>query len=161
MLMVPKEFASLLTTVAPPVHNAGVAACPSLAGGGHPGARQADCHRCIASHGAGAREIIATVSSRLEPRRLVQPRGIAAARAAARAHSPPHGSIGYGVGRYHRAPPRGNDPGPRDLPRSGALLSPPCGQGQRVALAKPDAAGPPSRGQARLGLALFDGAGSF
>src|SRR3954447_6404481 len=63
--------------------------------------------------------------------------------------------------RHHRAPARQTHQGQRDLPRPGPLQPRPLRQGERLALAQPDVAGPGPLGRAGLGAALPDRTGAL
>ena len=63
--------------------------------------------------------------------------------------------------RHHRAPPRQAHQRQGHLPRSGALVRGSLRQGQRPALAQPDAAGPDPLGGAHLGAAVPDRPGAL
>jgi hypothetical protein len=143
----------------PPVDEAGVAPRTSADGRSQAGPRHTDCSGRLAGHGPGPGDVLAAVSSRLDPRRLVERGRIASAPAPAAASPGPRRSMGHGWGGHPGAPPWRDEPGSREGSRSGALLPQPEGPRARVARGEPHALGPQALGPAGLGRPVLDGAG--
>src|SRR3954451_8636089 len=143
----------MLRAALPPTH---LAARPGAAAWRHLGAGPAHGDQHLAHRrappGAAGREIPPRAETRPPGRAGGRPGGARAAAGRLRAE----GAGAAGPRRPHRAPARQVHRRQGDLPRPGPLLEGALRQGQRPALAQPDAAGPDPLGRPGLGTALPD-----
>ena len=133
-----------------------MAARRGAAGRRHPGARPTHGDEPAADHGAEPGALLCQLSPRAQPCGLEQPGGIARPARPVAGRLRPDRAGGAGPGRHDRAPSRQAHRGQGHLPRPRAFQPPPLREGQRLALARPDAPGPDPLGGAGMGTAVPD-----
>ncbi|CAA9525790.1 MAG: hypothetical protein AVDCRST_MAG13-3718, partial [uncultured Solirubrobacteraceae bacterium] len=133
-----------------------LAACRGVADRGDPGAGPTHRDQHPPDHRALPRAAVHQLPSHAEPRRVERAgsRACAAGPAAGRLRA--EGAGDPRCRRHHRAPARQADRRQRRLPRPRALVEGPLREGERPALAQPDAAGPHTLGGTGLGAAVPD-----
>src|SRR4029450_1670532 len=89
----------LARSLRPPIDDAGVTPWTRAEGRGPSGPWSTTCARRLGGDGPGACEVLTAVSSRLEPRRLVERAGMASAPAPTAADLGPRRFMGHGRGR--------------------------------------------------------------